>query len=194
MNTYAKPENLVELTAHGIRQAHPDISFPPSIEPHHVANMGYLPIESDPQPELQEGEELQRGELEYNAEEHRIARRWIVIPAPTLEPDWPALIAARRYDVETGGITLNGVAIDTGRDSQALITGATVQAMLDQNYALRWKTPHGFVDLTGQQIIGVATAVRAHVQACFDREAELLGALASGTFTPEMLNEGWPNE
>lgn len=103
-------------------------------------------------------------------------------------------IAARRWQAETGGTTINGMTIDTGRDSQALITGATVQAMLDPNYALRWKTPTGFVDLTAEQIIGVATAVRAHVQACFDREAELLDALDVGTFTPEMLEEGWPNE
>ncbi|RRV41398.1 DUF4376 domain-containing protein [Pseudomonas sp. o96-267] len=103
-------------------------------------------------------------------------------------------IAARRWQAETGGITLNGMHIDTGRDSQALITGATVQAMLDPNYSLRWKTVAGFVDLTAGQIIGVATAARAHVQACFNREAELLDALEAGTLTPEMLEEGWPNE
>ena len=71
--------------------------------------------------------------------------------------------------------------IDTGRDSQALITGATVQAMLDPAYSLRWKTPAGFVDLTAEQIIGVATAARAHVQAAFNREAELLEALEVGS-------------
>lgn len=103
-------------------------------------------------------------------------------------------IAARRYDAEIAGIAINGLQIDTGRDSQALLTGATVQAMLDPAYSLRWKTPAGFVDLTAEQIIGVATAARAHVQAAFDREAELLDALAAGTFTPEMLEEGWPNE
>lgn len=101
-------------------------------------------------------------------------------------------IAARRYDAETAGITVNGLQIDTGRDSQALITGATVQAMLDPAYSLRWKTPAGFVDLTAEQIIGVARAARAHVQACFDREAELLDALEAGTFAPEMLDQGWP--
>lgn len=101
-------------------------------------------------------------------------------------------IAARRYDAETAGITVNGLQIDTGRDSQALITGATVQAMLDPAYSLRWKNPAGFVDLTAEQIIGVATAARAHVQACFDREAELLEALEAGTFAPEMLDQGWP--
>lgn len=101
-------------------------------------------------------------------------------------------IADRRWQAEVAGIDVGGMHIDTGRDSQALITGATVQAMLDPNYALRWKTPSGFVDLTAEQIIGVATAARAHVQACFDREAELLDALAAGTFTPEMLEQGWP--
>ncbi len=115
-------------------------------------------------------------------------------PAPESQPlpDYPALIAARRYEAETAGIDLMGMHIDTARDSQALITGATVQAMLDPNYSLRWKTVAGFVDLTAEQIIGVATAARAHVQACFNREAELLDALAAGTFTPDMLDQGWP--
>lgn len=101
-------------------------------------------------------------------------------------------IADRRWRAEVAGIDVGGMHIDTGRDSQALITGATVQAMLDSSYALRWKTPAGFVDLTAEQIIGVATAARAHVQACFNREAELLEALEAGTFTPEMLDQGWP--
>ena len=101
-------------------------------------------------------------------------------------------IADRRWQAEVAGIDVGGMHIDTGRDSQALITGATVQAMLDPNYALRWKTPAGFVDLTSEQIIGVATAVRAHVQASFNREAELLEALEAGTFTPDMLDQGWP--
>ncbi|WP_312141129.1 DUF4376 domain-containing protein [Stutzerimonas nitrititolerans] len=103
-----------------------------------------------------------------------------------------AAIAARRWQAETAGITVNGTAIDTGRDSQALITGAAVSAMLDPSYSVRWKTPAGFIELQGQQIIAMATAVRAHVQACFDREAELLEALSDGTFTDAMLEEGWP--
>lgn len=104
-----------------------------------------------------------------------------------------AAIAARRWEAETAGITVNGTAIDTGRDSQALITGAAVSAMLDPAYSVRWKTPAGFIDLAGEQIIAMATAVRVHVQACFDREAELLEALANGSFTESMLEEGWPD-
>ncbi|HAG77576.1 MAG: hypothetical protein CMK96_02430 [Pseudomonas sp.] len=101
-------------------------------------------------------------------------------------------IADRRWQAETGGITLNGMHIDTGRDSQALITGATVQAMLDPAYSLRWKTSTGFVDLTAEQIIAVATAARGHVQNCFNREAELLNEVENGTFEYSMLEIGWP--
>ena len=111
-------------------------------------------------------------------------------PAPA--PDWPALIAARRWLAETSGTTVEGMPIDTGRDSQGLITGAALAAMLDPAYSVRWKTVAGFVDLTAQQIIGVASAVRTFVQASFDREAVLLGAVGDGSINAEMLEEGWP--
>ncbi|WP_050508112.1 DUF4376 domain-containing protein [Pseudomonas syringae] len=107
-------------------------------------------------------------------------------------PDWPALIADRRYIAETSGTTIEGMGIDTGRDSQGLITGAAVQAIIDPNYSLRWKTSAGFIELSGSQILGVASAVRAHVQRCFNRESELLEAVAVGTISQTIINEGWP--
>lgn len=111
---------------------------------------------------------------------------------PVPAPDWPALIAARRYQAEISGTTINDMPIDTGRDSQGLITGAAVQAIIDPNYSLHWKTSAGFVDLTAQQVLGVASAVRAFVQACFDRESALLDEVAAGTIIADMLEEGWP--
>lgn len=107
-------------------------------------------------------------------------------------PDWPALIATRRWLAETGGTTVEGVQVNTERDSQALLTGAAFAATLDPAYHIKWKAATGFVDLSAQQIIGVASAVRAFVQACFNREAELLGAVADRSITAEMLEEGWP--
>ena len=101
-------------------------------------------------------------------------------------------IAAARFTAETAGITAGGRIVDTGRDSQALITGAAFAATLDPAYVCRWKTPTGFVELDASTLIATASAVRAHVQACFDREADLLDALADGTFTDLMLKEGWP--
>ena len=100
-------------------------------------------------------------------------------------------VAARRWQAEVAGITVSGMQVDTGRDSQALITGAAVSAMLDPTYNVHWKTAAGFVVLNAEQIIGLASTVRAHVQACFDREAELLTALADGTLTNDMLEQGW---
>jgi hypothetical protein len=114
------------------------------------------------------------------------------VPAPEPPPDWPALIAERRYRAETAGIAMDGYRVDTSRDSQSLITGAALQATLDAAYTCRWKTQAGFVDLSATQILALATAVRAHVQACFDREAVLLGEVAAGTFTADLLEQGWP--
>lgn len=110
-------------------------------------------------------------------------------PEPTLE-ELKALkaaqIAAARYEAECAGITIQGVEIATDRDSQGLILGAVVQAQTTPDYIVQWKTKSGFVTLTAEQIIAIATAVRAHVQACFDREAYHLEQIESAT-TPETL-------
>ncbi|QEY74101.1 DUF4376 domain-containing protein [Pseudomonas denitrificans (nom. rej.)] len=107
-------------------------------------------------------------------------------------PDMKSIIADRRYLAETAGIVVNGMPLDTGRDSQALVTGAALAAVIDSAYSCQWKTAGGFIDLDAQQIIAIASAMRAHVQACFDREAELLDAVAAGTYSAEQLDQGWP--
>lgn len=118
-------------------------------------------------------------------------------PEPTLDDlksQKKAEIAAARYERETAGVAVSGVTIDTGRDSQALITGAALAAVIDSSYSLNWKTESGFIHLTAPEIIAVAQAVRAHVQACFDREAELC-ALVDAAETKEDLDEiiiSWP--
>jgi hypothetical protein len=115
-------------------------------------------------------------------------------PEPEGPPDWPAVIAERRWEVEVGGITINGMRVETDDRSKLLINGAAVEAMLDPAYVLKWKAAGGFIELEAPQVLTVARAVRAHVQACFDREAELLGELEAGTFTEAMLDQGWSNE
>lgn len=114
-----------------------------------------------------------------------------IVQAPTLG-ELRSEIAARRYQAETAGITVNGMDVPTDRDSQAMVTGAALQAVIDQNYTCQWKTAGGFVDMDAPQIIALASAMRAHVQACFDREAALLDALTAGTYTDEQLDQGWP--
>jgi len=95
-------------------------------------------------------------------------------------------LAASRWAAETGGVSVGGMTIRTDRESQGMITGAALQAMIDPEYTCRWKAGEGFVDLDAQTILGAAMAVRAHVQACFDREAEL-AARAAAASTPKDL-------
>lgn len=110
-----------------------------------------------------------------------------------LAATWAQRIAARRFQAETGGTTVEGVRVNTERDSQALLTGAAFAASLDPEYRIKWKTATGFVELNRDQVIGLASQVRAFVQACFNREAELLGFVADGSITAEMLEQGWPS-
>lgn len=104
----------------------------------------------------------------------------VALPEPTfdeLKAQKKVEIAAARYTAETGGCTVNGVLIDTERDSQALITGAALAAVIDNGYSLNWKTGSGFIHLTAPEILAIAQAVRAHVQKCFDREGELVSVV-----------------
>ena len=129
----------------------------------------------------------------------KVARKQITMTATekaerdaAIAAEWADKIAARRWQVETGGTTVEGVQVNTERDSQALLTGAAFAATLDPAYQIKWKAATGFVELNRDQVIGLASQVRAFVQACFNREAELLGAVADGSITAEMLEDGWP--
>lgn len=112
----------------------------------------------------------------------------LVSPQPTLAD----AIAARRYQAEAAGISVGGMPVATDRDSQGLINGAALSAFMDDTYTCNWKTADGFVKLDAKTILAVARAVRNHVQACFDREGELVSAVQAGTYKPEMLDQGWP--
>lgn len=100
-------------------------------------------------------------------------------------------IAEARWRAETGGVTLNGMTIRTDRESQALITGAALQATVDPEYSCRWKAANGFATLDAGAILAAAAAVRSHVQACFDREAELDAALEAAGTVPEIMAVQW---
>ena len=103
-----------------------------------------------------------------------------------------AEIAQARYNAEIAGVTINGVLIKTDRETQAVLTAACLQAYIDSGYSLNWKTGDGtFVSLPAEQIMAFGTAVRAHVQSCFDHEAELLPLLASAETEAELDAIEW---
>jgi len=151
----------------------------------HHEQYGWIPFTANPNDDLNHGRELYaqflRGDYGSIAD----------CPGLTLEQQ-KAKIAEQRYMVETSGIVINGMDINTERSSQGLILGAALEAFMDPTYELNWKTPTGFVPLTAPVVLFIAKAIRAHVQACFNREAELVTALEAGTYNETMLHLGWP--
>lgn len=130
--------------------------------------------------------ETQKATIEDKGDYYEV----VALPEPTfdeLKAQKKAEIASARYEREIAGVEVNGITIDTGRDSQALITGAALAAVIDSHYSLNWKTAVGFIHLTAPEIIAVAQAVRTHVQSCFDKEGELV-ALVDAAQTAEELD------
>jgi len=113
-------------------------------------------------------------------------------PLAAVKADRIAAAAALRWQTQTAGIG----GFRTDPESQSLLTGATLQAMLDPAYTVDWKTSAGWVQLSAAQIIAAAQAVRAHVQACFDAErahAQAIEALATAeSVLAYDIDSGWP--
>lgn len=84
--------------------------------------------------------------------------------------DLAAYAAAKRFAVETGGITVSGAPVATDRGSQAMIANALSYVQASGAASVSYKSPAGFVTLSADQIKAVALAVGAHVQACFVAE------------------------
>lgn len=97
--------------------------------------------------------------------------------------DLIAYAANRRWQVETGGITVGGSLIDTSRESQAMITGAYNYSQVRPDKLIKFKAASGWVELDAATVAAIATAVGDHVQACFDAESEVVAAIAAGTVT-----------
>jgi hypothetical protein len=115
-------------------------------------------------------------------------------PLYRVKKDKLSEIAEARWKNETGGLTVQGMTIDTSRESQALITGAALQATLDPTYTCHWKTAGGFVNLTAANVLAVAVAARQHVQGYFDREAELSARVEEATTVGEVQAIVWDEE
>ena len=105
-------------------------------------------------------------------------------------------LAALRYQHETAGITLNGMTIETNRESQSLINGAWSFSRLNPNVLIDWKASYGWIQIDAATIVIIAGAVATHVQACFSNErvhAEAIDSLETAEDVGQYdLTTGWP--
>ena len=95
-------------------------------------------------------------------------------------------VANKRWEKETGGIVLNGMALATDDRSKALITGARIAAENDPDFTTKWKTADGsFVTVNASMIIAISDAMLEHVQECFATEAQVLADIENGLITTQ---------
>lgn len=120
-------------------------------------------------------------------------------PEPELSDDDIAgqrllAISDRRYIAEISGVTVGGISVYSDRTTQNKLTAVAVRAMRNPDYTVFWKTLDGsFVNLTAPLILFIADTVGDYVQACYTREGVLSMAVADGTYTDAMLEQGWPS-
>ena len=107
----------------------------------------------------------------------------------TPDVDLVAYAAQKRWQVETGGVTVNGLVIATDDRSKTLLMGARISAAADAKFTTPWTFPDGSEQkLDAATIIAASDAVLAHVAACFDTFSDVktkIGAKKPTIKTPD---------
>ncbi|NLC21105.1 MAG: hypothetical protein GX771_04245 [Halomonadaceae bacterium] len=129
---FTHPENPESITQHDVRVAHPEISFPPTISIEHVAELGYLPIEYDDQPELEPNEIAEPGEIRI--EDGRALQSWVVVQLPPPPRHITRLAFLSRFTDE------EAIAIDLAS------IGTTIEAAMMRRYLSKVEAA-SFIDL-----------------------------------------------
>ena len=107
-------------------------------------------------------------------------------------------LAAQRYNVECGGITVPGIGhVATDRQSQSMITGALTYVTMVSAQTIDWKLTDGtFVTITLPQVQELASAVGGHVQTCFAHEHTLKQMITHASTDDDIhsvdISFGWP--
>ena len=137
-----------------------------------------------------DGVELVEGE--YHA-------RYTLAPLPTeqVRADLMAAVSAKRWAVETGGITLaGGAVVGTTIDDQNRITSVIANAQLAGVTSVDFKAQSGWVTLSLDHMRGIAGAIALHVQACFSAERahhDAIAAASDADLYGYDINAGWPS-
>lgn len=117
---------------------------------------------------------------------------WIGMEEKTLEDvkrEKLEALAAWRYDLEVGGITLGSSIIRTDRESQALITGAFTTLKEGFVPYVDFKTASGaWIQITLAEITPIAQAVAQHVQTCFTAEKNLMARIHAAETIEDINN------
>ena len=105
-------------------------------------------------------------------------------------------VSAKRWAVETGGLTLpGGATVGTTIDDQNRITSVIANAQLAGVASVDFKAQSDWVTLSLTHMQGIAAAIALHVQACFSAERahhEAINAASDAELYGYDINAGWP--
>lgn len=108
-------------------------------------------------------------------------------------------VANKRWQVETGGVTIDGTGYATDRESQIKYTAVVVAiSKVDPaTWYIDWKTSEGFIKLNAQQMMIIVDIIMSHIQTSFTKESEFETSINSCTTVNEVLaidfENGWPS-
>jgi hypothetical protein len=89
----------------------------------------------------------------------------------------------RRWEIETGGITVSGMTIATDDRSKLMIQGGRTAADADPGFTTKWDLGDASIELTAEQVIAISNAVLAHVQAVFAKHDTISDAINADEIT-----------
>lgn len=189
------------VTDQQFRADRPNTSFPPVLSVSLLDDFGADPVLDGPQPTGEPWQTAQADGVEQI--DGQWFTRWTLTP-DTLDEDGLnrqrdlklAALAAKRWEVETGGIVIGGLSVKTDEDTQRKITGAYVQALRNPDMTVRWKVgPASFVTLDAATLLAIGDAVTAHIQQAFDHESELVEQIVDASDWTELsavdIETGW---
>lgn len=147
-------------------------------------------------PEIWRSRELPAGAVELSEAqwrefvENQGRRRWdgaqVVPEEPVGQPvDLSAYANQRRWEIETGGIEVDGIALRTDERAQLKIAGAVQLTERDPSVtSIRFQAQPGqWVTLSVPQIQAIGIAVARHVQTCFEALSDVDRDIGAGAIT-----------
>ena len=118
------------------------------------------------------------------------------LPAEQVRADLMVAVSAKRWAVETGGLTLpGGATVGTTIDDQNRITSVIANAHLSGVVSVDFKAQSGWTTISLEHMRGIAAAIALHVQACFSAERahhEAINAASDAELYGYDINAGWP--
>jgi hypothetical protein len=151
------------------------INFPSNPTDADFRAIGYWPI-TGTRPTAGEWQRVTGPTYVVNAQTETVAREYTTTDYTLAErkAEMIAEITAKRWSVETSGITVSSVPVATDAQTQAKLSGALQLVQADDTVLIDWKGSDGtWSQLNASAVTTIAMAVGSHVQACFTREKEL---------------------